>query len=1771
MLELIGPYKRHDAELRKVFAQQPDHVAIREPNVVPVFAGHEDSVRIRARKLDIESQATKESYIMPLKEKDRKANGSLAIVPTLRDFRNNLNVFSESSLVDMDWSNVVVAGSAVVTSLLSVPEPCNASKAALRKYYHEQIAPASDVDLFLYGLTEDQTIEKIKSIERSIKDALLVETTTIRTKNAVTIASRYPTRHVQIVLRMYKSISEILTGFDVDCSCAAYDGTQVWASPRALAAYMTQINTIDLTRRSPSYENRLSKYSHRGFEVYWPNLDRSMIDPTIYERSFGRTQGLARLLILEKLPKSSDRDAYVDQRRRERGRPPVNRFLMNDRMIGGNIKDDHEDEVAEFVDAEEVSNYHTFTIPYGPRFHARKIEKLLYTKDLLLNAEWNKPKDREVHLHRHPAFFGTMEDVIQDCCGYCPEPSTVEEEEVAEEESKVFIKGDLTFLRDNPGRQAIGSFNPLTADDWTEMAYVSNTAMLCQAIVDADAEYVRAWAEKPENDVNARDWTGRTPLHLAVANSTPETVQALIDHGARIVARLVDGKTALHLACIRGSVEIVSALLRKSEANEEENEKKIDAKRTARKAAKHAAAPDVEMGDAQTDHPQRSAVSDEESDVDMVEDADEDEDMDATTEHSMVHIKEHKSGADANVLPEDDEDEPDIYDVNVTAWDVPASPLHFAIVNGHVDVVRCLVSDFGADVLLPVKLFNDHDKSARAAILTLVPAFQLPRDKAEAMIRTLIDLGASSAQADINQCTALQYCVADTPDLLQTLIDADKPGFKRALNHCSASGAMWNLEVASPLSCAVNARDGPTALRLLELGAKADVSFDAYTKAWQVRRDLPPDSQQNKRNFEMGLQQPIICAVERELVDVAKALLDRGVDPNTLTTEGYRVLHDEYTRRYTRGKSLLDVVEQKLGDLEGWRPEEPRLEVPIPLKEDDSYLSGYSDNSYRLWSAQEQLQAAKDGYKAKLQMFEQARDQSSTATTFAAAKQSAVRAMAESFQQLRALIVEKGGRKFYELHEDVQEPEKRNGVDGGNDGNKKPQDFHVDFTFRLPDASDEVRDRYVDLFEATWRADVETMKTLTLLPWTDSDGEQRPPLKVAVQDQHGLFPFAIAVMQGQYDLAKTIMEIAHAQYVPPDFPKQQQYKVGGEASEYDSDDETDEDVHLHSEIVDDKFTVETIGEVSLQVESRVTALDMLRWSCPASAFLKQLSTTPGGSGFSYFGPRKSNAMFGERFNPGSVGHASPPSTLMNVKLLEDPQNLFQLSLFNGDTKLLVYLLELGREYMQRENTVDHSRAAFFTFNDSDFSYALAADKPALVEEIITRTGAGIPLNELVKKSGVEIKEKPKYYQGLSVHGSKRKDWADAGRNANHEPAESQRPPLLEAAHLNSLKLVEWFLCDAPIRCYKAFAETNKDDKRLQRLAEAEGGLEASISRFLQARCSLVIHSFLLSSCIHGNYDLLKYLLSAMPSALDAKSNGGLTPLAIAYRLYDATAAKLLIEAGADQACRDKTGKNILHHLLAQTIDSRKMLGVFEEMIKLIDARLLPTLFLERCSDQPGSLTPFARWLDVARSQSYGDGLTDAETCGVIIRLSKGAELTLINGEGDTPLHVAVKRSEPHPVQAILGHDQTLLDRENATGRTPFEMAHDSAMTAMCEDAPPLPNDYRFRARQARRLERPEEWVVNVTERNAQSFVDHGKKDCRTDQEKVYDIVRKVKSALDAEKKAKRRLVTLNEANEVARRLAAKNAGRVTEHQGGVSGTEEVDEVQIWLSSAKVRA
>jgi hypothetical protein len=286
-------------------------------------------------------------------------------------------------------------------------------------------------------------------------------------------------------------------------------------------------------------------------------------------------------------------------------------------------------------------------------------------------------------------FFGNVKDIVVDCCGFCPEPVDDEERKIYEEESKIYVSGPITFLRDDPGRQEIGSFYPLGPEDYMDMAYVGSTELLCQAIVEDDVEYVKNWVSQEGVDVNRRDFCGRTPLHLACisAGTGVETLQVLVDAGAKLVARLQDGRTALHLAAASGRLDIVKILLARSLKNQEEKDERDERKAEAEKAAKgedpdqsaqqstQSDSTDLVMGgvddpdhedeDEDRDDEDENDDEEEEGSYDQMSDA-ESGDKKTTTTQGFVKIQPPE---EPDAFDDEDEEDDDIYDINVVDWE----------------------------------------------------------------------------------------------------------------------------------------------------------------------------------------------------------------------------------------------------------------------------------------------------------------------------------------------------------------------------------------------------------------------------------------------------------------------------------------------------------------------------------------------------------------------------------------------------------------------------------------------------------------------------------------------------------------------------------------------------------------------------------------------------------------------------------------------------------------------------------------------------------------------------------------------------------------------------------------------------------------------------------------------------------------------------------------------------------------------------------------------
>ncbi|EWY93871.1 hypothetical protein FOYG_06841 [Fusarium oxysporum NRRL 32931] len=1726
--EIMEPYREYEANLRSIYAQDRQNPILGDPylNVVPLFTENTKFITTRARNLDAESDEEKSKYIMALPDDKRRAHDSPATVANLEEFQKNFNIFSESSLADLDWSNVVAAGSSVVNCLLPVPKEFNTTKRKLREYYHEKFCPASDVDLFLYGLNHDQAIDKIKQIEQAIKDALLNEVTVVRTKYAITIASQYPVRHIQIVLRVYKSVSEILTGFDIDAAGGAYDGTQVYVTPRALGSFITQINHIDLTRRSPSYENRLSKYSHRNFEVYWPELDRNQIDPTIFERSFRRTLGLARLLVLERLPTTTARDTYLDKRREERGRPRVYR---SHQVLHGNIKDYHEDEIADWLSEEDVSNYHTFTVPYGQHFNAKRIEKLCYTRDLLLNAEWNQPDDREVYLHRHPAFFGRVEDVIEDCCGCCPEAVTDQEKEVAEKEAEIYIKGKVSFLIDDPGRQQIGSFNPLTEQDWTDMA---------------------------------------TPLHLAVMTSTPEVIKCLVERGARLTARLADGKNALHLAASRGDVEIIKILMEKSIENEEAEEERQDKKRRAAKKPSSDNNDGVRNEGAASD-------PDGESDGEIIDDETTDADAASMTTGSFVKIKQVEAENAEDLVPEESSDEPDFFNVDALAWDLQCSPLHLAIAEGNEDAVRVLC-DYGTDSILPVKSLAEHGDSR--VILTLVLALTLPNDKAKSMANLLMRLGATSAQADSKGCTAFhRYVESGEVELIDTLLDNDKTGIKAAINHMVCDGSYWNAETIAPINTAVQSGDVALVLKLLTAGAAAHIDFDNWLKSAKVS-DMSGrlgNLETNQKMYKETVEQPLITAIRSGRTDVAIKLLEGGADPNSLNTETHRLIFNEYQRNWNKGQSALDLIQKSLRSLRGFTVETNGPVKPRETPGMDEFLSHFTPGSYSHWVVSEQVGSEKRSFASRLKRYEED-IKKNPEPKGVPEKLEAIKELSAGFKALEEELISRGGKTFDELHPDIKTNLRNNASSTSSrikDEKKaiKPFEFHFSFN-NDRDMTEKRRDGYIELMEAAWAGDIEKVKELSLQAWGAE--KDQPPLKIAVSDNMGNTPFSVAFLRGHHDLARALLEIVKAQWSPPKKDKVRfRMEAGNEDEEYesdsdDSDNSSENEPRIVSEKVQDKFTIDDIGHVSMEVESHTKPLQIICESVPSWLIEKE-----------------------------------------KVVYRYQKRSLFVHTFDTNDTTGLKLLLDLAQHYSGQKfegddaDQEDEGSTCSFTFPQSDFKWAVEHGKTQLLALVIKRTGAGIPLDHLVKKSGVELKRKPRYYQGLTVYGRKRKDWANAGRGMVIKSSGLRTPPLLHAALGGSVESVELFLGDAPHRLYGEFAKSkaSKEDSRFKHLKESPGGFDRAISKWLGADNDLVIHCAVLAYPGDNANELLDYLVETCPDFIEKKNSEGDTPLMVACRLGRIDAVKILLAANADQSARNQRGENILHAAIERSPKAYQL----RELLDLLDSGLRSHLFLQRKNLNENGTTPVHAWISQVSGMTLGaDNRNNyrryngsgyakpyigqekelVQMLKLLLEYSKGEELEMLNGAGDTCLHTAIMTGMIAAVRVLVEFKPSLVYRENAVGRTPAELAHDklTSQKFTMPDKPSIKDRNRVHdtlrknseefiqeaamdahsTEQRRSLEslglsdtyKPQEVPLILASMGVEKNRSSKRLESRSIDLVLWDLCRTTMK----QHPGKRRLVSLNEANDVAKRLGEKySASRYFSVQARVDD-EEVD-------------
>ena len=178
-----------------------------------------------------------------------------------------------------------------------------------------------------------------------------------------------------------------------------------------------------------------------------------------------------------------------------------------------------------------------------------------------------------------------------------------------------------------------------------------------------------------------------------------------------------------------------------------------------------------------------------------------------------------------------------------------------------------------------------------------------------------------------------------------------------------------------------------------------------------------------------------------------------------------------------------------------------------------------------------------------------------------------------------------------------------------------------------------------------------------------------------------------------------------------------------------------------------------------------------------------------------------------------------------------------------------------------------------------------------------------------------------------------------------------------------------------------------------------------------------------AAAVHKQHSLIELLLKR-GAPIDARDPDGNTPLHLAVTFGRGDITSALLSHGASLDARNNSGQTALH-LAAGALDA--MLDLFEVEIsmKMVDVAR---------RDPERALTLYSEWV-----VEFGPETGGADRTKMLI--ARGANVSIGDDEGNTPLHVAAREGRKDDLQVLLdaGADPSIRNKE---GLTPLDLAKD---------------------------------------------------------------------------------------------------------------------------------
>ncbi|CAG8452529.1 14007_t:CDS:10 [Racocetra fulgida] len=720
-------------------------------------------------------------------------------------------------------------------------------------------------------------------------------------------------------------------------------------------------------------------------------------------------------------------------------------------------------------------------------------------------------KKKMLHIYETVCRNVPFKVICVHCCGSCPQAQTPDEIKLQEENDRYYINGELKFIKNHFDPMDPGIKN--TQDEWTADAYIMEPREnLCIAATKGDAIWIQQIIQEhgKDLDLNARDQFGKTPLQLAILGGHLAAVKQLIENDAKITIRMLDGLGPLHLAAKSGNLDIIEELLKKNAQNEKLKE--------------------------QDEINKESSVSND-------------------TENDDNESDDSLDIIDPNELD----------DAMQNSWNHSFSPLEYAIIFGHVDVVKRLIQA-GANV-------RRHPKATR--ILNFLnmdrqsPVTIAVKNGNREMLELLLKYGAhaSITLEDFNELNKYQKAYYKyEEDIEQPVLLSLENGLSRLLIE---AGVHVN-------SLFYNSKE--TLLdRVVKLINDNVKNLPDFKISDTIERQINATH----------IKSLISSELKKHPVDSYVGYLLSRIDESQMNDTIFKLtplnsICDKIDEKEPKNRELLE----KLRQLD---------ECFVYLYERGAQISlEFEVNQHAILGKLEELKTKEDLLAKKrkhLELINTHKLQETTETNI-----QLIKAILETQIEILNQIVEHQNKFFAQRIPSSQQIInilKKSSKDLIKDTKNPTSDdiYKNIISFKYLNGSfvpESIYEQYTNLYQALWDNNTELVESLS------SD------LIIAVQDKNGMTPFMLACYKGYENLAIQILKIAERQYLPKDSNDQDPNKnktfinnydlletYSDYSNDYDSEDEAAPEIPAET-------VIDEVQDTKPAVHIEITALQLLR-------------------------------------------------------------------------------------------------------------------------------------------------------------------------------------------------------------------------------------------------------------------------------------------------------------------------------------------------------------------------------------------------------------------------------------------------------------------------------------------------------------------------------------------------------------------------------------------------